>query len=45
MKKLAYLIIIVFALASLTSCGSKKKACGMTSDVSQVVNQEVAIAE
>ncbi len=33
MKKLIYLIVILFAFALLSSCGSKKKGCGLTSDV------------
>jgi len=37
MKKLIYLFAIVIALATLNSCGSKKKGCGLTSDVSTTV--------
>ena len=45
MKKFIYLFVILFALASLTSCGSKKKGCGLTADTTAVPTQEILIAE
>ena len=43
MKKLVYLIVILFVFASLSSCGSKKKGCGLTSNVS--ATQEVIVVD
>jgi len=43
MKKLTYIFIIAFVFASLTSCGSKKKGCGLTSDVNNSPAQEVVL--
>lgn len=45
MKKSIYLLIVLFAFASLTSCGSKKKGCGLTADNQVVPAQEVVVAE
>ena len=45
MKKLSYLFIIAFVFATLTSCGSKKKGCGLTSDVAELPTQEVVVTE
>ncbi len=43
MKKLVYLIVILFAVASLSSCGSKKKGCGLTSQANTA--QTVVVAQ
>ena len=45
MKKSIYLLIVLFAFASLTSCGSKKKGCGLTADVQIIPTQEVVVTE
>ncbi len=45
MKKLAFIFILVFTLASLTSCGSKKGGCGLTADASHLPSQEILTAE
>ena len=45
MKKLVYILIVLFAFASLTSCGSKKKGCGLTGDTSDLPSQEVVVTE
>jgi len=45
MKKFIYLFIVLFAFASLTSCGSKKKGCGLTADATTIPTQEIILAE
>lgn len=45
MKKFIYLFIMLFAFASLTSCGSKKKGCGLTADANTAPTQEIVVAE
>ena len=34
MKKVAILLVFIFATASLTSCKSTKRGCGLTGDIS-----------
>ena len=45
MKKIVYLVVIVFAFATLVSCGSKKKGCGLTADTASVPSQEILVSE
>lgn len=45
MKKLVYLFIVLFAFASLSSCSSKRKGCGLTADTQTVPTQEIVISE
>jgi len=45
MKKLVYIFVIVFALASLSSCSAKKKGCGLTADATELPTQEIVVAE
>jgi hypothetical protein len=45
MKKLIYLVVILFVFASLTSCASKKKGCGLTADNNTVPSQEIVVAD
>ena len=45
MKKLVYILVLVFAFSSLVSCAAKKKGCGLTADATQVPSQEVVVAE
>jgi hypothetical protein len=45
MKKLIYLFAIIVVLATLSSCGSKKKGCGLTSDINQITIQEIVVAD
>ena len=44
MKKLIYLFVFAFIVATLSSCAGKKKGCGLTADA-QVNNQEIVQAE
>ncbi len=45
MKKFVYLLIFAFLLTSLTSCGSKKKGCGLTADANTIPSQEVLVVD
>lgn len=45
MKKLVYLLVIVFAFATLASCSAKKKGCGLTADAASIPTQEIVVAE
>lgn len=45
MKKIVYLLLFAFVLASVTSCGSKKKGCGLTADANTVPTQEVLVVD
>ncbi len=45
MKKIVYLLVFAFILTSLSSCGSKKKGCGLTADANTAPSQEVVAAQ
>jgi len=43
MKKTVYILVLLFAFASLSACGSKKKGCGLTADANTLPSQEVSV--
>lgn len=45
MKKFVYIFVIVFALATLSSCSAKKKGCGLTADATELPSQEIIVSE
>ncbi len=45
MKKLVYILVIVFAFATLSSCSAKKKGCGLTADTIELPSQEIVVVE
>jgi hypothetical protein len=45
MKKIVYLLVFVFVMMSLTSCGSKKKGCGLTANANTLPSQEIVVAD
>lgn len=46
MKKLLFFAVLLVWVASLESCGSRKKGCGLTADNQNVpVQQEVVVSE
>ena len=45
MKKLVYILVIVFAFATLSSCSAKKKGCGLTAEATELPSQEIVVSE